>query len=162
MSQSPDQTAVMCLFVSILRWCRTAGWRWKTSAFGKHFVVFVLVLSLLPVVQCCTSRNGPVWGLPPVSPRVHSRLCCFMRIPDSREQPESSWRELTPRCRLGLDAELSAYAGMCVCSIPLYDYIPDHLLTVFITEIGPIDPSYLFTLSTQRYHIDDLDLCAVD
>ncbi|PHJ24097.1 eukaryotic translation initiation factor [Cystoisospora suis] len=46
--------------------------------------------------------------------------------------------------------------------IPLYDYIPDHLLTVFITEIGPIDPSYLFTLSTQRYHIDDLDLCAVD
>ncbi|KEP66066.1 UNVERIFIED_CONTAM: eukaryotic translation initiation factor 2B, putative [Hammondia hammondi] len=46
--------------------------------------------------------------------------------------------------------------------IPLYDYIPDKLLTVFITEIGPIDPSYLYTLSKQRYHIDDLDLCTLD
>ncbi|RQX72667.1 putative eukaryotic translation initiation factor 2B, partial [Toxoplasma gondii CAST] len=46
--------------------------------------------------------------------------------------------------------------------IPLYDYIPDRLLTVFITEIGPIDPSYLYTLSKQRYHIDDLDLCTLD
>ncbi|CBZ55217.1 hypothetical protein NCLIV_056410 [Neospora caninum Liverpool] len=46
--------------------------------------------------------------------------------------------------------------------IPLYDYIPDRLLTAFITEIGPIDPSYLYTLSKQRYHIEDLDLCTLD
>eukprot|EP00920_Eleutheroschizon_duboscqi_P020997 GHVT01049538.1.p1 GENE.GHVT01049538.1~~GHVT01049538.1.p1 ORF type:complete len:390 (+),score=39.68 GHVT01049538.1:1235-2404(+) len=42
--------------------------------------------------------------------------------------------------------------------IPLYDYIPSTLLNIFITDIGPVSPCYLYSLTKQRYHLEDLDL----
>ncbi|OEH74377.1 eukaryotic translation initiation factor [Cyclospora cayetanensis] len=46
--------------------------------------------------------------------------------------------------------------------IPMFDYVPRSLVSVFITDVGAIDPSYLFTLSRQRYHVDDIALSIVD
>ncbi|CDJ68938.1 hypothetical protein ENH_00060740, partial [Eimeria necatrix] len=47
-------------------------------------------------------------------------------------------------------------------SIPMFDYVPRSLVSVFITDVGAVDPSYLFALSRQRYHVDDLALGIVD
>ncbi|EUD64637.1 translation initiation factor eIF-2B subunit beta [Plasmodium inui San Antonio 1] len=42
--------------------------------------------------------------------------------------------------------------------IPKYDYIPEHLITLYITEIGPVDSFQLYNITKRTYHPDDLDL----
>lgn len=40
----------------------------------------------------------------------------------------------------------------------MFDFIPRSLVSIFITDVGPVDPSYLFSLAKQRYHSEDLAL----
>ncbi|SCP03777.1 translation initiation factor eIF-2B subunit beta, putative [Plasmodium malariae] len=42
--------------------------------------------------------------------------------------------------------------------IPKYDYIPEHLITLYITEMGPVDSFQLYNITKKKYHPDDLDL----
>ncbi|SPJ11692.1 eukaryotic translation initiation factor 2b, subunit 2, putative [Plasmodium sp. DRC-Itaito] len=42
--------------------------------------------------------------------------------------------------------------------IPKYDYIPEHLITLYITEMGPVDSFQLYNITKKRYHPDDMDL----
>eukprot|EP01069_Polyplicarium_translucidae_P004618 Polyplicarium_translucidae@DN261_c0_g1_i1.p1 len=47
-------------------------------------------------------------------------------------------------------------------SIPMFDVVPGELVTFYITDIGAVHPSSLYTLSKQRYHSDDLHLSIVN
>ncbi|CRH02924.1 eukaryotic translation initiation factor 2b, subunit 2, putative [Plasmodium relictum] len=42
--------------------------------------------------------------------------------------------------------------------IPKYDYIPEHLITLYITEMGLVDSFQLYNITKKKYHPDDLDL----
>ncbi|VWU51048.1 translation initiation factor eIF-2B subunit beta, putative [Hepatocystis sp. ex Piliocolobus tephrosceles] len=42
--------------------------------------------------------------------------------------------------------------------IPKYDYIPENLISLYITELGPVDSFQLYNLTKKKYHPDDLDL----
>lgn len=42
--------------------------------------------------------------------------------------------------------------------IPKYDYIPEHLITLYITEAGPMDSFQLYNIAKKKYNWEDLDL----
>ena len=39
-----------------------------------------------------------------------------------------------------------------------YDYVPPHLVDVFITNVGEHPPSYVYRLVKENYHQDDIIL----
>lgn len=41
---------------------------------------------------------------------------------------------------------------------PKYDYIPEHLIALYITEMGPVDSFQLYNIAQKKYHWEDLDL----
>jgi len=38
---------------------------------------------------------------------------------------------------------------------PAYDYVPPHLISLFITDSGGHAPSYVYRLLAEYYHADD-------
>ena len=40
---------------------------------------------------------------------------------------------------------------------PVHDYIPPHLLECYVTNGGCFQPSYIYRLLSEYYHIDDWD-----
>lgn len=38
---------------------------------------------------------------------------------------------------------------------PVHDYIPPHLISLYVTNIGAFQPSYTYRLLAEHYHIDD-------
>ncbi|CAN0259236.1 unnamed protein product, partial [Ectocarpus fasciculatus] len=39
---------------------------------------------------------------------------------------------------------------------PAYDYIPPNLVDLYITNMGGLQPSYIYRLLAEYYHRDDL------
>lgn len=39
---------------------------------------------------------------------------------------------------------------------PAYDYIPPNLVDLYITNMGGLQPSYVYRLLAEYYHRDDL------
>eukprot|EP00914_Ancora_sagittata_P021428 GHVO01042336.1.p1 GENE.GHVO01042336.1~~GHVO01042336.1.p1 ORF type:complete len:363 (-),score=38.74 GHVO01042336.1:136-1224(-) len=48
--------------------------------------------------------------------------------------------------------------GVSQVAIPSFDLIPADLVTFYITDIGAVHPTSLYTIAKQRYHFEDLHL----
>lgn len=41
---------------------------------------------------------------------------------------------------------------------PVHDYIPPQLIECYVTNVGSFQPSYIYRLLSEYYHMDDWDI----
>ena len=64
-----------------------------------------------------------------------------------------------------LSSVLSVSPSCCAaCQVlnPAYDYIPPNLVDLYITNMGGLQPSYIYRLLAEYYHRDDLIISPSD
>jgi translation initiation factor eIF-2B subunit beta len=56
-----------------------------------------------------------------------------------------------------LESDIAAIHNVDVVN-PAYDYVSPNLITLFVTENGGMQPSYIYRILQENYHAEDYDL----